>query len=173
VLLVAKGGSGKSTTALACLAHGLSYVGDDYCLVRLDPPFAHSLYCSAKLRDDSVRRLPHLRAAAAPDLRRDDEKAVFVLDRARGARIVPGLPLRAILLPRVTHAEPTRLRPAGAREALQALAPSTMSQLPGADARSVAIMTALVRQLPCYHLDLGPELSGIPPVIARLLAAPS
>ena len=170
VLLVGRGGSGKSTTALACLAGGLFYVGDDYCLVRLGPPFVHSLYCSAKVWDDSVRQLPQLQAAAAPDLHRDGEKAVFVLDRRRGDRILPGCPLRAILLPRVTGAGPTRLRPATPREALQALAPSTMAQLAGADARSVAIMTALARQLPCYHLELGSDLPEIPPVIVRLLA---
>jgi hypothetical protein len=31
-------------------------------------------------------------------------------------------------------------------------------------------MRALAEQLPCYHLDLGPDLAEIPPVIVRLLA---
>jgi hypothetical protein len=37
VLLVGKGGSGKSTTSLACLEGGLLYASDDYCLVRPEP----------------------------------------------------------------------------------------------------------------------------------------
>ena len=36
-LLVGKGGSGKSTTAAACLGTTLRYAGDDYCAVRLSP----------------------------------------------------------------------------------------------------------------------------------------
>ena len=36
-LLVGKGGSGKSTTAAACLGSALRYAGDDYCAVRVSP----------------------------------------------------------------------------------------------------------------------------------------
>src|SRR3982751_932901 len=47
VLIGGKGGSGKSTTALACLQSDLSYVGDDYTLLGLDSgPVVHSLYNS-------------------------------------------------------------------------------------------------------------------------------
>lgn len=172
VLLAGKGGAGKSTTALACVVGGLlSYVGDDYCLVRPEPPTVHSLYCTAKVWADSARRLPGLRGAVAPELSRGAEKAILVLDPRQGTRLLAGCPLRAVLLPRVTHDRPTRLRPARPREALQALVPSTMSQLAGADAGSVALMTQLAERLPCYHLELGPDLAGIPPVIADLLAA--
>lgn len=171
VLLVGKGGAGKSTTALACLAGGLSYVGDDYCLVRLEPPTVHSLYCSAKVWEDSARRLPQLRGAAAPDLHAPEEKAIFVLEPRRGDRLLTACSLRAVVLPRVTHAGVARLRPAVPREALQALVPSTMAQLPGADARSVDFMIRLAERVPCYHLDLGVDLAEIPPVIQSLLAA--
>ena len=59
VLLVGKGGSGKSTTALACLEAGLSYAGDDYVLISEQPaPRAHSVYCSGKLHADHIGRLP-------------------------------------------------------------------------------------------------------------------
>ena len=50
VLLAGRGGSGKSTTALACISAGLLYASDDYCLVAADPaPYAYSLYNTAKL----------------------------------------------------------------------------------------------------------------------------
>ena len=36
VLIVGKGGSGKSTSALACLNAGMYYLGDDYTLISND-----------------------------------------------------------------------------------------------------------------------------------------
>ena len=82
VLLVGRGGSGKSTTALACLDRGLRYAGDDYVLLRPDgggPPTVHSLYRTGKLRpQDLALRLPNLRLRrfAAPDY----DKAVLLLE---------------------------------------------------------------------------------------------
>ncbi len=72
LLIVGRGGSGKSTTALSCLGHDLggagtrlSYLSDDYGIVEPSPgpgqpARAHSLYSSAKLHHDQVTRLPHL-----------------------------------------------------------------------------------------------------------------
>ena len=61
-LLVGRGGSGKSSTAVACLAAGLGFLGDDYCILRFEPePVVHSLYCSAKVTNEE---LPHLGALA-------------------------------------------------------------------------------------------------------------
>ena len=50
VLLAGEGGSGKSTTSLACLDAGMDFVSDDYCLIASEPvPWLHSVYCSAKM----------------------------------------------------------------------------------------------------------------------------
>jgi hypothetical protein len=64
VLLAGRGGSGKSTTALACLIDGFEFAADDYCaLAATQPACAHSLYCSAKLAADNRVRLPGLASA--------------------------------------------------------------------------------------------------------------
>ena len=61
ILLAGKGGSGKSTTCLACLHAGLLYVSDDYSLISLEPkPHVHSIYNTAKLRPDNLFRLPQM-----------------------------------------------------------------------------------------------------------------
>ena len=53
VLLVGRGGAGKSTTTLACTARGLGLVGDDFCALAETPePTVLSLYRSVKLRAD-------------------------------------------------------------------------------------------------------------------------
>jgi len=53
ILLTAKGGSGKSTTALSCFFAGMSYLGDDYVTVKSgDVITTHSIYSSTKLFPD-------------------------------------------------------------------------------------------------------------------------
>ena len=62
-LIVGQSGSGKTTTALSCLAAGMDYFGDDYCIISLIPyPTVHSLYNSAKIDADTlISRLPNLK----------------------------------------------------------------------------------------------------------------
>jgi len=170
VLLAGKGGSGKSTTALACLASELLYVSDDYCLISNDPePYAFCIYSSAKLNADNIQRVPHVLSTISNLDRIDSEKAVFFLYPFVAAKIVKGFPVRAILLPRILAGNETKLRPASPMEALKALALTTMSQLAGAGQTSLQIMNSLAHQVPCYHMDLGTDLTRIPDVIAGLL----
>jgi hypothetical protein len=170
-LLVGRGGAGKSTTALVCLAAGLLYAGDDHCLVSTDPtPYAYSLYSSGKLNPDSLERLPTLRPAVANGARLDREKALLLLAALARDRIVSGLPIRAIILPQVHPGSATELLPASPASALLALAPSTMLPLPKSHAAGLAALAALTREVPCYRLRLGTCLEDAPRVITRLLS---
>lgn len=169
-LLVGRGGSGKSTTALACLAAGLLYAGDDHCLVSTDPvPYVHSLYSSGKLNADSLGKLPALRRAVANGDRLASEKALLLLATAAGERVVSGFPIRAIILPQVHPGPATELLPASPAAALLALAPTTMLPLPKSHASGLNALAALVRRVPCYRLRVGTCLEDAPTVIARLL----
>lgn len=169
-LLVGRSGSGKSTSALACLAAGLRFAGDDYCLIELAGAGAraHSLDRSAKLHPDMLARLPALAPQVVHHVRDAREKAVLLVD---GDRMSSALPLRAILVPRVVAGAPseTRWRPASAGDALVGLAPSTVLQLRQGGARTLAMLSALVRRLPSFWLDLGTDLGGVPRAIAALL----
>ena len=171
VLIGGKGGSGKSTTALACLESNLSYVGDDYTLLGLDSgPVVHSLYNSAKLNSDHVQRFPSLLPKVANPDRLDEEKALLFVHEHYPAKVATQLPVRAILLPRVTGLPETRWKRVSVAMALAALAPSTIFQLPRAGNEAFKFLAAFARQLPCFSLEVGRDLSGIPPVIERLLA---
>ena len=170
-LLVGRGGSGKSTTALACLTAGLLYAGDDHCLVSTDPnPYVHSLYSSGKLNPDSLERLPALRAAVANGDRLDTEKALLFLAPIARDRLVAGFPIRAIILPEVHGGPETELVPTSPAAALLGLAPSTMLPLPKSHAVGLKALATLTRQLPCYRLRLGTCLDEAPRVIARFLS---
>lgn len=175
VLIVGRGGVGKSTTSLACLAapeSGLRFAGDDYVLLEEgEAPRVHSLYASAKLRADHLWRLPRLAPLAAAADGVDEGKLVLLLHRRCPERLGGPFPIRAILLPRVVGGPATRLRPVGGGAALAALAPSTIFQLAGAGADTLRALSRLAAQVPCYVLELGDDTGQIPGVVASLLAA--
>lgn len=172
VLLVGKGGTGKSTTTLACLQSGLSYVGDDYCLIATEPsPYVYSLYNTAKLKgDEDLARFPHLTGRVYNPARAEDEKIMLFLYDHCPDKVVKGLPLQAILLPQVTGQIETTLKSTTSGLALGALAPSTIVQLPGAGQTALRMMSQLVKQVPCYILKVGTDLHNIPGAILKVLS---
>lgn len=171
VLLAGKGGAGKSTTALACLGADLKFVADDYCVVSPGtPPRVHSLYRSAKLREDSLARLVQFASAAAPRALWDGDKAVLFLDGVWSAKVTGGFPVVAILLPRAHGGTDTFLKPATAKEGIQALALSTLAQSPRVSQLTIERIQALVRGLPCYWLELGTETAQIPRRVEEVIA---
>lgn len=170
VLLVGRGGSGKSTTALACLAAGLRYAADDYCLLGAETePTVYGLYSTGKLHPHDVARLPFLRGQAGNPDRLPPEKAVFFLAERFGERLAARLAVRAIVLPQVTAGDVPRLVRVSPAAGLAALAPSTIFQLPYAGGGVLATLGRLCKQVPCYRLELGGDLERVPETIARLL----
>ena len=171
VLIAGKGGSGKSTTALACLESDLFYVGDDYSLLGLDPgPVVFSLYNSAKLNSDHVQRFPALLPKVDNPENLDEEKALLFINEHFPSKVATRMPVRAILVPRVTGLNETRLKTTSRAMGLAALAPSTIFQLPRAGDEAFKFLATFARQLPCFSLELGTNLSSIPTVIEELLA---
>lgn len=128
LLIVGRGGSGKTTAALAGHAAGLDYLGDDYALISAEGgPRVWSLYCSAKLTPDGLRRFPELAGQGAPASSQERDKAlVFLRGTNRGA-----YPLRAVLWPRLAHQPETRLVAAPPARLLLALAPQHAAANPG------------------------------------------
>lgn len=170
VLIGGKGGSGKSTTALTCLESNLSYVGDDYTLLEVNRgPVVHSLYNSAKLNSDHVQRFPALVPKIANPERLADEKALLFVNEHYAAKVANRLPVRAILLPRVTGLPETRFQRVSVAAALAALAPSTIFQLPRAGNEALKFLATFARNLPCFSLEVGTDLSTIPPAIEGIL----
>jgi len=173
MLITGKGGIGKSTTALAALAQGMSYVADDYLIVGLDPePTAYSLYSTAKLNPDDVERFPELAPVASRLGLRGDEKAVLRLFPRFAAQIARSMPLRAIATPRVTGHEATTLAPMSRELLHRAAAFTTMSQLPYAGRYTHDFIGRLTACVPGFELALGRDLRGAVRAISRHLAAP-
>lgn len=169
VLVAGPSGSGKSTTTLACLEAGLGYLGDDYVMLDVDAPTVVSLYSTAKLEPDNLRRFPDLaRLVANPD-KLDEQKAMLFLHEHRPDQLVRRAPVGAVLLPRIAHTTRTTLAPAPAGAAMSALAPTTLFQLPGYGREVHAKCSRLVRSVPSYWLDIGEDLPGIAGAVGDLL----
>ncbi len=174
VLLVGKGGSGKSTSALACLESGLRYAGDDYCIVQQDNSGVygiHSLYCTAKLVGiNDLESFPDMTRSVLNLQRFAGEKVAISIHDYSAAMLIEGFPLRAILVPVITHETETRMVPCSPREAMMAIAPSTLSQLPASGKRDLEFLGHLARRVPCYRMEAGTALRRIPEKISELLA---
>jgi hypothetical protein len=170
-LLVGKGGAGKSTSAVASIRGGLQYAGDDYCVVGLDPqPVVYSLYNTCKLcGDDDIARFPGLAGHVSNPARLSEEKALVFLHELLPDRVRASLPLKCLLVPKITGSRDTLIRPCKGMEALSAIVPWTMAQLPSSNHSDVKFMSALVRRLPTFSIELGTQVEQIPEVIARLL----
>ena len=169
VLIGGISGSGKSTTAIACVEAGFDYAGDDYVLASLDPrQTAHCLYTTAKVAPGALARFPALASSLDEDAS-SEEKAVLQLSRDRSDQIAASIPIVAAVLPRVRGSGPTELRPLSDAEAVLALGPSTILQLPHRSHDALELMTELLKQIPSYRLELGKETRDAVPLLRTLI----
>lgn len=167
-LLTAKGGSGKSTTALACLLSGMTYLADDY--VGIDSPHetrAWSLYNSVKVTPESLDRFPSLTKHAHP---KEGDKSTLYLAPLFPKQILLSATLNAILIPMIKRTSKTVITPASKMQAMLALMPTTLFQLPLAGTDKVDFLKKVIAKLPCSFLELSEDSAEATTVIKAFLA---
>lgn len=160
VLLAGPGGAGKSSTAVLAALAGFDFAGDDYVLVDVaGSPTAYNVFGTGKLRADSLDRWSELaRLTRLPDpTPRPEGKAVVDLSVDFPAQVVPHLGLKALIVPSVGECQVPALEVIGKSEALTALAPTTVLQLPPDGGKALRPLAKLVAALPCYRLHLGTD----------------
>lgn len=173
VLFVGNGGVGKSTSSIACLRAGFKFLGDDFIgLQAMDNGdfTGYGLFASCLLNVDHLKRFPDLRQTALPAYHAHEEKSVIYLSGAFDDRLEHRVNIRALALPRVVDAEQTSIRPATKKEALLALAPTSVMFLPSPSARALDKLAQLVERVPSFWLELGRDINQIPDVVEKLLA---
>lgn len=170
VLLAGKGGVGKSTTALSCLAAGMAFVGDDYVFTHRaeDVVTAHAAYATAKMEPQRLRAWFPRWAAHGAALTEPGGKAIVPLP---AHDVTPALRVRALVLPTLSGALAPRLERAPAHAGMLALAPSTLFQLPCSGGAAVAHLAAVARELPTLRLHLGPDPAANAALLERLVRA--
>ncbi len=173
VLFAGWSGSGKSTSSLACLQDGFDYLSEDFVGLQKLPDgsfVGYSLYNSAFVETSHLARFPtltpYVRKAQFPS----EKKSLVLLSQVFPERLKGSVPIRLLVLPRVTDLPESQIRPAAKGQALLTLGPSTLLSVPGLGTRRLDTLARLVEQVPCYWLDLGRELKSIPHCMEELLA---
>ena len=174
MLLVGRGGSGKSCTTAACLGTPLRFASDDYCVVNLDDqqPSVTSVYSTLKLGEADAGLIASVRYLPSTLYPRSG-KRLFHLVGIEPSPLVEGFPIRAIALPSVVARRDTRVHRVSAGQAMRALAPSTLFQIPGLGRHSFELMARLVRAVPAYRLELGSDRPGVVRALTELLESNS
>ena len=174
VLFAGMGGSGKSTSALACLHAGFDYLGDDYIGLQAlaEGSFVgHSLYNSTWFEPDHMKCFPLLPPHAIRGNHPWEDKFLILLSDVFPDRLARTASIRVLALPRIINASRSLTRPASKGEALLRLAPSSLLALaPRPGARALERLAKLVEHVPSYWLELGRDLSEIPERVQELLA---
>ncbi|HQL01653.1 MAG TPA: hypothetical protein PK090_12820 [Smithellaceae bacterium] len=159
VLLVGRGGSGKSTTAVCAALNGLLYAGDDYVVLRHSPgPSALSLYVSGKLNEDMLSGLPGLLPHVANGERSPGDKALVFFGEAFQSVWTGEIPLRAIVATKISDGI-ARLQKSSATLVFAEMAASTIFQMPGSGGQTLAAVKKLFSELPVYTLWLDSDFS--------------
>ena len=172
LLIVGKGGLGKSSTALTCLEAGLGFLGDDYVIVRDRPrPTVYSLYATAKINREDIGRFAGLRPFMNKTEVPADEKAVLFLEPHFRSQLRTEMPLQAIAVPAVVDRDDTRLTPEAVAVVQQAASFTTMSQLPYAGNHTHQLFASLCGRLPGYRIELGRNRRRLTGAIAEFLGA--
>ena len=157
VLVVGRGGRGKSTFAVSCLCQGLDFVSDDYTLLTASGPLeAMPLYSCVGLRQDMWERMPQLGKPSAMVL----GKPLFEIP---GSRYCPKLAIKAVIMPRVEGDEEPSIYPTPKSAAMAQLISSTVSQLESKhDTALIQKMSQRVGGLPVYEMRMSTDLEKNP-----------
>lgn len=170
VLLAGSGGAGKSGTVVAGLLNGLDSVGDDYVLIDLAQDVtAHPLFATLKQDPEGFRRLGLKERLGSHGALNWQGKYQFRVDDI-AARPIPGrLDMIALMVPHISGGEASSITPVSRKDAMIALAPSGIAQMPGERESGFRFFSDLTRRLPCYRLSLGTRPDEIAGTIADFI----
>jgi len=166
-------GSGKSTSALACLCDGFKYLGEDYIGLQKLPDGTfrgYSIYNSAFLETSHLARFPVLAPYAQKAKFPSEDKSLVLLSQIFPDRLLSSIPVHVLVLPRVMDLVESRIQPALKAKALLTLGPSTLLGIPGLGSSRLDVLAQLIERLPSYWLDLGRDLGSIPRRVKELAA---
>jgi hypothetical protein len=172
ILFAGKSGSGKSTTSVACICGGLNFLSEDYLGLKrhTDGSFTgYSLYNSVFLDTNHSARfqkmLPYIINGRPPH----EKKSVIILSKVFPERLESLAPVRVVAIVRVLEKGGQMIRAASKAEALMALGPSSLLQIPSRGMRAFEKLTEVVEQVPCYWLEVTGDLESIPHCAQELL----
>lgn len=170
VIITGKGGAGKSSSAVACLNSDLGYAGDENVVVSIQEPLmVHSLYNSTNLDEKGISLMPFIQDSNVPIQEDRIEKSLFYLHEHFKHKLIKSYPLKAIVVSNVLGNGVSTLKPVSGARALTALAPTSIFQIPENHKAAFFRMSKIVKQVPCYQLNIGSALDDVPVLLSDLL----
>jgi hypothetical protein len=171
VLLVGMSGSGKSTLTAALVADGWDFLTDDMVFVarQAGATLAWGLSDEIDCSDHSAGMFAELRhLVGEPTLAGRDKHPVDV-EEAFGVRPVPSCRPHALVLPSISGERSSVLTAVSASRALRELAPNVLLTQPAATQAHLDALAELVREVPCYSLATGTDLSSASRCLREIL----
>lgn len=174
ILISAKGGTGKSTTALSCFFAGMSYLGDDYVTVKSgDVITTHSIYNSTKLYPQSFYdTFPALKDKIWNEngTDKENEKVTVFLSELFPDKVIKTASLCAIMIPVIKNVEETSIVPAGKIQTMISMVPATLFQLSLLKSDKMAELKSIVERTPCYYVELGSNIKKVGETIKAFIS---
>jgi len=175
VLLAGAGGAGKSGTVVAGLLNGLDSVGDDYVLIDIAAGVtARPLFTALKQDPQGFARLGLKDRLGTNRPLNWQGKYVFRIGDIVSRPAPAKLDIGALMMPHISGSWKSSITPMSRRDAMIALAPSGIAQMPGERESGFRFFGELTRLLPCYRLSLGAdpeEIAGtVADFVTRVLA---
>jgi hypothetical protein len=160
-LLVGNSGSGKSTTALTCLMNPeMQFLCDDKCMLSLDPvPGAFAIYNAVKLNNDVKDRFPFFNKmiVGTDEFAKKGKNLAFLYPDLK-EKTVTRLQVNSILIPRLNTQGQFGISPASPAAAFRVFGPSTSIWVPLSGPSNFRFLRSFTEKIPCFYLDLAPEL---------------
>lgn len=162
VLVAGRGGVGKSTFAISCLADGMEFVSDDYTLITASGALlAMPLYSIVALRSDMCGTLPGFEH---PLLEEDGSyrggKPQFQVPKERFSS---RLEIKAMIIPKVANEAEPSIRKVAPGNVMAQLIHSTITQIEARrDMELVRRMASRLSQLPVYEMSMSTDLMKNP-----------
>ncbi|MEI9426945.1 serine kinase [Mesorhizobium sp. Cs1299R1N3] len=170
ILLAGSGGAGKSGTVAAGLLNGLDSVGDDYVLIDLAGGVtARPLFSTLKQDALGFARLGLRQRLTAQGPLNWQGKHMFHVDDIAPGPVPAMLDIVALMVPHISGGGASSIMPVSRRDAMIALAPSGIAQMPGERESGFRFFGELTRHLPCFRLSLGTDPAEIAGTIEAFL----
>jgi hypothetical protein len=168
VLITAKGGSGKTTTALAFVLNGGFYLSDDYAAISPENKRVYSLYNSAMLTDDNLNRFAIFKPFVRNLNRLATEKSLINICDTHPDLLRRSVNLKAILIPTIAKISKSEIVKVNKVKALMAIVP-TIRSLKNFEQEKLSAAKIVVDSLPCYQLNLSTDMTEVAQTIKHFI----
>lgn len=155
-LLVGPTGAGKSTLTLAAMREGARILGDDFSL--LDHTVCHPIYRRTKFHDTTMNMFEGSIDSIGTVMNAGVLGEKRIVDTNDDLLCPTGLPIAAVFVPRI--GELPRVRSISEPQAVRSTLGPTMMGLLGGSRNTLARIVSLVRSVPTYEIEVGPDMAA-------------